>query len=310
MNLKKRELESRMESILNKFEAYLLTEKRVSLNTYQAYIQDIKQLCSYLEGQKLTLQQATLDDLKKFLAYMKQTNNCTARSMARKISSMKVLYGWMHEQSGSTNHAAELRSPKLEKKLPQFLSEKEIQELFEVSNNDTSELGKRNAVMLNLLYVSGVRISELTHLKINQLDLESGTIIIDGKGGKGRIIPIPQPSVVILKNYLNAEHKKFIKQHGATDYLFPIVYGNIIKPISRQSFWGILKQLCQKTTIKRNISPHQLRHSLATHLLKRGADLRSLQLLLGHEHVSTVQIYTHLETGYLRKVYDKKHPRS
>jgi site-specific recombinase XerD len=230
--------------------------------------------------------------------------------MARKISSMKVFYSWARASLGYKNPAEDLKSPKLEKKLPQYLSEPEIEELFTAANEDSSEIGKRNRVMLNLIYVSGVRISELTNLKCSQVDLESGTIIVNGKGGKGRIIPIPQGTGNLIKTYLQVTHKKFTEQHGPTDYLFPIMYGKAIKPISRQSFWSILKELVKKTTIKRTISPHQLRHSLATHLLKRGADLRSLQMILGHEHVSTVQIYTHLETGYLRKVYDKKHPRS
>lgn len=296
-------------SILIKFEAYLLSEKRVSVNTFQAYMQDVKQFVAFLTTKNMQLLQAQEEDLKKFLAFLKE-QHCTARSMARKISSLRVFFSWAHNTVQWQNITKNIVSPKLEKRLPQFLSEKEVEELFASAQLDTSDLGKRNAVMLFLLYVAGLRISELTHLTVTHLDLDSSTIIIEGKGGKGRVVPIPAHVVVMVREYLDTVHKKFIVYHGKTDYLFPVMYGKAIKPISRQSFWGILKDLCVKTTIKRSVSPHQLRHSLATHLLKNGADLRSLQLLLGHENISTVQIYTHLDTGHLRKEYDKKHPRS
>lgn len=272
-------------------------------------MRDIKQLEEFLSARSYDIAHATQETLMHFLTHLKE-QHCTARSMARKISSMKVFFGWAQKQYGYTNPTEHIKSPKLEKKLPQYLSEKEVEELFSVAAQDSSDLGKRNSMMLNLLYVSGVRISELTHLKCSHIDHESSTLIIEGHGSKGRVVPIPAASSLLLKNYIADVHAKFVAQHGHTDYLFPIMYGQIIKPISRQSFWSILKDLCEKTTIQRTISPHQLRHSLAAHLLKRGADLRSLQMLLGHEHVSTVQIYTHLETGYLRKIYDKKHPRS
>ena len=133
---------------------------------------------------------------------------------------------------------------------------------------------------------------------------------MQGKGGKERLIPLPESMVVMLQEYRQGVHKKFIEQYGPTNYLFPVCYAGTIKPISRQSCWVILKDMCAKTSIAKEIWPHQLRHSLATHLLKNGADLRSLQLLLGHENIATVEIYTHLDTRHLRKIYDKKHPRS
>ena len=196
----------------------------------------------------------------------------------------------------------QLTFPKIEKRLPNYLSEQEIEILLQMADRDTSTLGKRNKVMLYLLYVTGLRITELTTLKTSAIQWDTGFLHVEGKGGKQRMIPLPQPmrSLELLKEYADKQR----------DYLFPIRYAGTIRPITRQAFWGILKQLWKKTGIAKSISPHQLRHSLATHLLKRGADLRSLQLLLGHENLSTVQIYTHVETSHLRTIYNKKHPRS
>jgi integrase/recombinase XerD len=156
-----------------------------------------------------------------------------------------------------------------------------------------------------------MRISELTHLNISDIRFDIGILSINGKGGKERMVPVPQAMLDMLRDYLNAMRVRMKAKDDATpDYVFPVCYGNKIKPISRQSCWIILQNLCKKAGIKRHISPHILRHSLATHLLKNGADVRSIQIILGHENLATMQIYTHVETGHLRKVYDKKHPRS
>ncbi len=298
-----------MESILNKFEAYLLTERRIAINTFHAYMNDIRQFVVFLNNQNSALSDTTFDHLKSFLAQLKK-ERLSAQSMSRKISSLKSFFAWAHDTFDWKNYTVDLTFPKLGKKLPNYLSESEIQELFMVADKDTSQMAQRNKVMLYLLYVSGLRITELTTLTCSSIHFDTGHLEVMGKGGKGRIIPLPQSVMSMLRNYLETNHKNFMKVHGKTDCLFPTLYSGILKPISRQAFWAILKELCKKTTINRTISPHTLRHSLATHLLKNGANLRSLQLLLGHENISTVQIYTHVEVSYLRKIYDKKHPRS
>ncbi len=219
----------------------------------------------------------------------------------------------MHERFGISNLAAELHVPKIEKKLPEYLQENEIQQLFAVATQGSSAQEVRNKVMLYLLYVSGMRVSEMVNLRTHDLHFDTGMVHVQGKGGKQRIIPLAHPIMTMLKDYITDTHPELIHQKGTdskTDYLFPIRYGGVLKPISRQAFWVILNDLCTKSGMDRTISPHKLRHSLATHMLKNGADLRSLQMLLGHENVATVQIYTHLETSHLRSVYDKKHPRS
>lgn len=298
--------------IVNRFIAYLLTEKRVSHNTFAAYRRDIQQFMFYLRQNNLLLENLHSKDLKSFLKYLKDLS-LSARSMSRKISSLKTFYGYLEQHHGWHNLAIELTFPKLEKRLPSYLSEQEIEQLFKVASADGTDQAIRNKVMLYLLYVSGMRISEMINVRLSDIHFDTGFIAVTGKGGKGRMIPIPQPMLAMLKEYLDTVYRTFIAKKAkrrSTDYLFPISYGGKIKPITRQAFWGILKSLWKKTGNAKPISPHKLRHSLATHMLCNGADLRSLQLLLGHENLSTVQIYTHLETSYLRSVYDKKHPRS
>jgi integrase/recombinase XerD len=298
-----------MDKILSNYQAYLLTERCVARNTSQAYMNDMRQLEQFLHQEQRILQTATHDMLISFLAMLKK-QKISATSMSRKISAIKNFFSWAHTTLQWPDYAQDLTFPKLEKKLPNFLTEHEIQELLQAADGDTSDIGMRNKVMLYLLYVTGLRITELVSLIVSNIHFDTGILEVHGKGGKGRVIPLPSPMLSMIRSYLESEHKKFIEAHGQTDYLFPTLYASAIKPITRQSFWQVLKDLCKKTTIQKAISPHTLRHSLATHLLKNGAHLRSLQMLLGHENISTVQIYTHVEVSYLRHVYDKKHPRS
>lgn len=301
-----------------KFESYLLTQKRVSDNTFGAYRRDIKQFIDYLQLDYLqqkeihNVQSLCVAHLKSFLAHLHQ-EGIGARSLARKVSALKAFFVYLNERFDIPNLAAELHVPKIEKKLPEYLGENEIERLFAVASEGESAQDIRNKVMLYLLYVSGMRVSEMVNLKTSDLHFDTGIVQVQGKGGKQRIIPLPHPIMAMLKDYITTTHPELIYQKGVenkTDYLFPIRYGGALKPISRQAFWVILNDLCTKSGLSRSISPHKLRHSLATHMLKNGADLRSLQMLLGHENVATVQIYTHLETSHLRSVYDKKHPRS
>jgi integrase/recombinase XerD len=296
------------------FEAYLLAQKRVAKNTLLSYMQDINQLMNFLNSKNISdLNLVKIKDLKLFLQFLKEKQNSSARSMARKISSIKIFFKFLQQNYNIQNIATELTFPKLEKKLPNYLSEEEIEKLLEQAQKDQTDLGIRNKLMLFLLYVTGMRISELCNLSISNIQFDSGFISVNGKGGKGRLVPIPQTLIKEMQEYLNKIHPKLIGRKSSfqsNDYLFPVLYSGKIKNISRQAFWIILKRIAVCAGINKSISPHKLRHSLATHLLRKGANLRSLQLLLGHENLSTVQIYTHVDTGYLRKIYDKYHPRS
>ena len=295
--------------LITKFEAYLLTEKRVSRNTLSAYSRDLAQFEGFLHVEKLNLRTVSVDDLKMFLKVL-HDRKLSSRSIARKIAALKRFYIYLSSRLEYENIAQDLIVPKIKKSLPEYLSEEEIEQLFKMAQKDTSKQGSRNLIMLYIMYATGMRVTELVQLKVSHIQFDVGCIRVDGKGGKQRMIPIPEPICRMFKVYLKKYHQLFIDKHGVTEYLFPIQYGKKIKHISRQSFWTILKCIWKKAAINRSISPHKLRHSFATHMLKKGANLRSLQLLLGHENISTVQVYTHVETSYLRKIYDKKHPRS
>lgn len=298
-----------MMSIINAFGAYLLTEKRVAYNTHAAYMHDLKQLHMFMHKNNLALSTIQEEQVREFLLYLKDRCSVnTARSMARKISTLNMFFKWA-KKAGHVQNVIVMVMPKIEQTLPSYLTEQDIKQLLDVADRDNTAQGKRNAVIIYLLYASGLRISELTNLKISQIDFQEGVLIVHGKGGKGRIVPIPYSVIEKINDYIATVHAQFVHTYGDTDYLFPVFYSNKIKPLSRQSCWLLLRSLCQLAGIQ-CIGPHQLRHSLATHLLKKGADLRSLQLLLGHENIATVQVYTHIETSHLRKIYDKKHPRS
>lgn len=295
------------------FQNYLLTERRVSQNTFAAYRQDVNQLIEFLDKERIGLSTVTPQNLKKFLKHLRDAG-LTAKSISRKISSIKLFFEFAHNRFKLKNSAQGLVFPKVEKTLPNFLTEQEIQKLLSAANKDVTPKGIRNKVMLYLLYASGMRVSELVNMTTDQIHFDTGFIQLVGKGHKERVIPLPKNILEMLRQYLEVVYKQLIPEKisniGKKNYLFPAVYNNAIKPISRQLFWVTLKKILSLAAIFKNVSPHSLRHSLATHLLKNGADIRSLQMLLGHENLATVQIYTHLGTSQVRKVYDKKHPRA
>lgn len=297
-----------MKKVLVQYEAYLLTHKRVARHTLSAYMTDLKQLVAFLDEREVTFEQITHQLLQSFLLELKN-QRIAPRSLSRKISSFKAFYAWAHEQFAWNNPTVDIPFPKLDQRLPTYLKEEEIEQLLSVAAQDTTDIGVRNKVMLALLYSSGMRVSELVGLEVSALHFDTGFVSVSGKRGKERMVPIPIPVLSLINEYLQGPHKRLVKAPNVR-FLFPTMYASKVKPISRQSFWIIIKGLWKKTGIKRPISPHKLRHSLATHLLAKGANLRSLQLLLGHENISTVQIYTHVETEHLRKMYDKKHPRA
>ncbi|HSC24853.1 MAG TPA: site-specific tyrosine recombinase/integron integrase [Candidatus Babeliales bacterium] len=293
-----------------KFESYLLVERCVASNTFLSYKRDLDQFFEYVHKKKIFFEAITGDELKQFIYYLYELK-LSARSIGRKISTLKTFFSYVSSNFDIKNHTKELHMPKIEKKLPICLTQDEVANVLTHSKIDQSSLAIRNSIMLHILYGSGIRVSELINIKISDIDLDTCILSVRGKGGKERMIPLPQSVIDVLSNYLKEQQVHVISPLLKDSiYLFPIVYGKKIKPISRQSCWGILKKLCKNAGIKRTISPHHLRHSFATHMLENGIDLRSLQVLLGHEEVTTVEVYTHVEISQLRKIYDKKHPRS
>jgi integrase/recombinase XerD len=294
--------------LLTQFEAYLLTEKRVAANTLAAYKNDLEQFQSFLSKRSLTLELVKDADIRAFLQYLKALN-IGPRSMARKISSIRLLYKYCHDKFNWDDVAEDISIPKYKKGLPNYLSEHEIEALLRVAEEDTSQLGVRNKIMLYLLYVTGMRISEMVSLEVSAIHFDTGVLVVKGKGDKERMIPMPASMCDFLRIYIK-DYLSIFTDKRPTNYLFPTFYAGKIKPITRQAFWIILNAMWKKTGIQKTISPHTLRHSLATHMLKNGAHIRALQMLLGHENISTVQVYTHVEVTHIRKVYDEKHPRS
>ncbi len=295
------------------FQTFLLTEKRLSRNSVSAYMTDVKQLVAFLLPMNVSLDQATSDTLKQYIRHL-HTEKSQARTIARKISAFKVLYSFLSATYGINNSADILIMPKIDKSLPVYLTHDEIKLLIQTALQDTSIKGHRNTMMLQLLYATGLRITELVSLRRENVHLDTGFLNIYGKGGRQRDIPLPLSICKQLQQYMTDILPQLVvdanKAVSAKTIIFPTVRNGTVACITRQSFWIILKKWLVEADITKPVSPHTLRHSLATHLLQAGADIRSLQLWLGHEQMSTVEIYTHLDTRMVRKSYDKKHPRA
>lgn len=294
------------------FQTYLLTEKRASANTYAAYNHDISQLAAYLKEQNISLVTLTKKHLQGFLKTFRD-QQCSSKTLSRKISTLKLFFGFLQNQYKLSNPAKALVFPRIEKTLPGYLTEEEIQQILAATHADESDKGWRNRVMVYLLYATGMRVSELVSVTVDQIHFDTGFIQLVGKGSKERSIPLPKHVLEMVRFYCDHVYTKLLPPYLRTApqvHLFATAYKKNVRPITRQSLWAILRRFLLQAGITKQVSPHSLRHSLATHLLKNGADIRSLQMLLGHESLATIQVYTHLEKSHVRKVYDEKHPRA
>jgi len=286
------------------FLEYLSVEKGLSSNTCQSYARDIQKLIDFLDGEKISLHKAADKDLVKFIHFQSRLG-LSARSLARLISSLRSYYSFLIlDGIIKVDPTVDLSAPKLWFSLPKFLSVKDVELLLQQPDEGAAK-GLRDKAMLELLYATGLRVSELVSLKKNDVNLESGFLICKGKGGKERIVPLGNSSSLAVTKYLMEARQNFWKKE--TDILFLSTHGGAF---TRQGFWKMLKEYGEQAGLAQKISPHILRHSFATHLLERGADLRSVQLMLGHSQITTTQIYTHVTRKHLRKVYDKFHPRA
>lgn len=292
------------EDALRLFLEFLSVEKGLAVNTVLSYSRDLRKLFQFLQKEKLRWDQAGEEDLVKFI-HAESRAGLRARSLARLISSLKsffkflVLDGLMKK-----NPAANLSSPKIWLTLPKFLTVSEVESLL--SQPDEKEIkGFRDKAMLEVLYATGLRVSELIHLMPEDLNLEANFLICKGKGGKERIVPLGSLAVKAIRRYMDEARPRFLKKLSRE--LFLTRRG---EAFTRQGFWKMLKEYAEKAGLSAQISPHVLRHSFATHLLERGADLRSIQLMLGHSQITTTQIYTHVSRERIRRVYDKYHPRA
>ena len=274
-------------------------------NTLIAYEKDLGRFSVFCKTQGVMLLGVSGEGLQDFVDSLYAARLST-RSIARYTASIKNFYSHLLKQGQiKTDPTAKLVPPRQWKQLPKFLVVDEVDRLLEAP--DTSKpLGCRDLAMLHLLYATGLRVSELVSVKRKHLNMELGLVRTRGKGGKERIVPVGKQAIEAIRGYLKTDRGKILKGKYS-EYLFVTARGSLL---TRQAFWNLLRRYGLQAGISRQLSPHVVRHSFATHLLERGADLRSLQLMLGHADISTTQIYTHVLRERLRKVYDEHHPRS
>jgi len=285
---------------IDKFVNYLSIEKNYSLHTIANYRKDLSELRDFLDSRGgADIKNIDYFLLRKFFSVL-SGRQLGKRSLSRKISTLKSFFKFiLREGLIKSNPASSLIYPRADKNLPKFLTEKEIEKVLEVSDGK-GVLALRDKAILEFLYSTGARVSELVTLKIENIDLVSGVVKVKGKGRKERLLPLGEPAINSIKKYLDARQDK-------SDFLFINKKGG---GLSDRGLRGIVYKYIKKAAIHLKASPHTFRHSFATHLLNRGADLRSVQELLGHSSISTTQVYTHLTIDSLKKVYLKAHPRA
>ena len=286
------------EKYIEEFIDYLRFEKKYSENTISSYKRDLNKMNLYLKKDFIKLTKA---DIQKYIQDL--SKNESSNTISRTISSLKSFYKFLEiNKYTNTNPLTTIISPKTARKLPKVLSEEEVNKLLDINLNN--DFDYRNKAMLELMYSSGLRVSELINLTVNDVDLKNSLVRIFGKGSKERIVPLNDYATEALNNYILYHRPKLFKQKES-NYLFLNNHGN---QMTRQGFFKTLKKITKEKGIKSELSPHTLRHSFATHLLKYGADLRSIQELLGHSDISTTQIYTHITNEMLEKNYHEYHP--
>lgn len=293
-------------SPLMRYRIYLKLEKSLQPNTVEAYLSDVDKLSAFLEGGADALLSVTLDDLRRFVASLADVG-IHARSQARIISSLRSFYGFLRLDGFIANDPTEmLRSPKIGVHLPDVLTVQEIDDIINEIDLSKKE-GQRNRAMLELLYSCGLRVSELCNLRISDLYLEEQFIRVTGKGDKQRLVPISPRAIAELETYF-CDRNHIVIKPGYEDYVF--ISERLKKPLSRIMVFHFIKQLVFSAGIKKTVSPHTFRHSFATHLLEGGANLRVIQAMLGHESISTTEIYTHIDRTRLREEIIEHHPRN
>ncbi len=293
------------DNILIKYKSYLLLEKGLSANSVEAYMDDVNKLVRYFDTENLKVTEITLDHLQQFVAQLYDLG-INARSVARVLSGVRSFFNYLILDGYIQNDPTELlETPKIGLKLPVVLSLEEIENLLKKIDVSTKE-GQRNRTIIEVLYSCGLRVSELIGLKFSDMFLDEGFLRIEGKGGKQRLVPISHTAIKEINKYL-MDRKQMEVKKGSENYVFLSKRGT---PISRIMIFHFIKEYAAKEGIKKNISPHTFRHSFATHLLEGGANIRAIQQMLGHEKITTTEIYTHMDREYLRQEIIEHHPRN
>jgi len=281
------------------YKKYLLIDKKYSNNTIESYMNDLKNFSNFIDKNILKV---TKEDILKFIE--KEIKIKDTKSIAHSLTVIRNFYNFLEMQKIiKDNPTSKIDSPKLRKSLPTVLSKKEVDNLLEIELNDKYDY--RNKAMLELMYATGMRISELINIELEDINLKNSYVKVNGKGNKERMIPFDEVATFYLEQYINNYRNLFIKKRN--NYLFLNCFG---ERISRQAFFKTIKLLAIKKNINKNFSPHTLRHSFATHMVENGADLRSVQILLGHSDISTTQIYTNISNKFIRENYEKSHPHN
>lgn len=287
---------------------YLQIEKNASPYTLKFYTDDLNTFFTFLEEEQIQdLNHLNERDIRIFLTNLYK-NQLSRRTVSRILSCLRSFYRFLQrEEFVNQNPFMHISLPKSEKKLPSFLYQEELEKLFHVSDM-TTPLGQRNQALLELLYATGIRVGECVKIRVSDIDFDIGTVFVTGKGNKERYVPFGSFAATALKTYIEDGRNSLLeKTESQTNCLFLNVRG---QPLTDRGIRFILNKMVEKTSLTVNIYPHKLRHTFATHMLNAGADLRTVQELLGHEHLSTTQIYTHVTKDYLRHVYMNSHPRA
>jgi integrase/recombinase XerD len=291
--------------LLDQFLHYLTVEKGLAKNTLEAYSHDLNRFLNYLQEKRIEdVLRVTKLDVRAFLLTLK-VRNLSNKTIVRNLVAIRTFFRFLTQEGKlESNPVEDFESPQLAKTLPEILSVREVEQLLETPKPQTP-LGIRDRSMLEMLYATGMRVSELVSLQMNQLNLEGGYVLLFGKGSKERAVPIGAEAIKWVSHYLKGARQKLSKGKESP-FLFLNRSG---RKMSRQVFWKNIKRCGRRAGIRKKITPHLLRHSFASHLLARGADLRSVQMLLGHADISTTQIYTHVTGERLKQVHKRYHPR-
>lgn len=294
-------LQAELAAFLN----YIRVERGLAANTVEAYRRDLEKFAAFVAREKLTLGKIERAHIVEFLRSL-YVRKLDSRSVARHLVSVRNFFRFLVlDKVVREDPTADIESPKIWKTLPKYLSAEQVDRLLAQPDAKTP-LGLRDKAMLELLYSTGLRVSELVNLKLGDLQFEMGYLRCLGKGSKERLIPVGKPALKAVEKYLEGARSRLVRQR-LISHLFVNHHG---RPLTRYGFWKILQGYGRRAGIATRITPHRLRHSFATHLLERGADLRSVQLMLGHADISTTQIYTHVIQERLQQIYRKHHPRA
>lgn len=292
--------------LLKKYMNHIKLEKRLALNSVEAYERDLTDFLEYLDSRGICLTQADSVNISEYVIHLSKDKDFSDRSLARSISSLRGFLKFLLEDDYIIPEMLEILEPvKLKKSLPVFLTYEELQRLFSVVDTSTPS-GFRDRTILEMFYSSGLRVSELVDLKLSNIYRQRQLLRVFGKGSKERIVPYSDDAAKYLHEYIDRMRYQLMKKGDFNEYVF---LNNRGGKLTRQGIWKKLKEFTVLAGITKDISPHKLRHTFATHLLEGGADLRSVQVLLGHSSINTTEIYTHVEQEAIHREFDKKHPR-